>query len=138
MTQTEAILVSVLLLLLAATVAAVLQVRAIAREVRSEGRETRDRLAASVSTVIEMERAELQALRESMEGRPMAAVRTLAEAEAIPKPHRHQWAFNSEEQTNGESVRFHVCRVTGCRDVYREGPSDDPPRGEVNDAGLGA
>lgn len=127
MTTVEIVLVVLVVALACVQVGVAVQNRAIAREVRSEGRETRGHLSTSVSTLLELERAELQALRESMQGRQSAAVATIVQAEAIPKPHRHQWAFSSEEKTNGETVRFHVCRVSGCRDVYREGPDDAAP-----------
>lgn len=131
MTTFEIVLVVLMVAALAVNVGVSFQNRAIGREVRAEGRETRSHLASSAARVEEMSRAELQAMRESMQGRPGTAVETIKQAEAIPKAHRHQWAFSSVEQTNGETVRFHVCRVSGCRDVYREGPDDEAPAESV-------
>jgi hypothetical protein len=93
---------------------------AIVREIRAEGRESRASLTTSVERVDMMEQALLQALRESLQGREAAAVQTIQQAEALPKPHRHQWVFASEEKTNGEHVKLHICGVGDCRDVLRE------------------
>ena len=35
-----------------------------------------------------------------------------------PKPHRHQWRFNSEEVAGRVQRRIHICLVTNCRDTY--------------------
>lgn len=120
-----------LLALLGAGIGTVLQVRAIAREVRSEGRETRAHLSTSLERVDTLEHALLQAFRESIEGRERAAVETIKEAEALPKPHRPIWRYGSSEKTNGEAITFYVCSVPGCRDVLRVGPDDPVPDGEA-------
>lgn len=120
MTPFEILAAATLLAVLTGGVGLVLQVRAILREVRAEGRETRAHLATGLSTLHDMQAAELQATREALEGKAQQAVTTLRQAEETPKPHRHQWRFNSEERTNKQLVRLHVCTVTGCRDVYRE------------------
>jgi hypothetical protein len=126
-TATEIILAVAMLCLMVVVCGLALQNRAIAREVRSEGRETRSNLEQSVDRIAQVQAAELQALREQMQGRPQAAVQTLQAAEAIPKAHRHVWRYASEEQTNGERVRFYTCLVPGCRDVQRVGAGDPTP-----------
>lgn len=118
-----------LLVMLGVVGAVVFQVRAIAREVRAESRDTRAHVDAGLSTLHDMQHAELEALREFMTGRAKQALSTLREAEAISKPHRHQWRFNSEERTNKQIVRLHVCTVAGCRDVYREEEPEGAPKG---------
>lgn len=120
MTTAEAVLLLAMLLGVCLAGGLVMQVRAIAREVRTEGRETRSSLEQSVDRIAQMQAAELEALREQMQGRPQAAIQTLREAEAIPKPHRHIWRFRPPEATNGKQVRFATCTVEGCTDICRE------------------
>lgn len=47
-----------------------------------------------------------------------------------PKPHRHQWIFRSEEETNKIKRRIHVCAVVDCHDTYvKETPQQEGASG---------
>lgn len=127
MTPAEILILVLIVVLLGALVGLAFQLRAILREVRAEGRDTRSSLAAGVERVDALEMALLEALKEALAGHTRQAEKVLAEAEALPRPHRPIWRFNSEEATNGERVSFYRCTVGGCRDVLRVGPNDPEP-----------
>lgn len=126
MTTTEVVLMALLVILVVLAGGFVLQVRAIARETRAmvkhvgdEGEETRAHLTKGLDALNEMQHDEVRALREFIEGRSGQAVATLREAEAVPKPHRHQWPHEptSSERTNKMVREIRTCLVPGCRDV---------------------
>lgn len=123
MTTFEIIACAILLVTLAVAAETRFRLAAILREVRSEGREAQ----ASISTITELERAQVQAEREMAQGRPQVAVATLQQAEALAKPHRPIWRWSSSEKTNGEDVAFYRCTVGDCKDVLRVGPDDPVP-----------
>ena len=126
MTTFEIVVAVLLLVMLGAVGGAVVQVRAIAREVRTEGRETRAHLSGEVATLLDMERAELQALRESMQGRASEAVETIKQAEALTQEHRHIWRYSSgPELTNGERIMLYRCEV--CREITKHYAGDPLP-----------
>jgi len=50
------------------------------------------------------------------------------------KPHRHQWEFRSEEETNKQRRRIHICRVPDCRDTYVEETPQHGRNGGETDA----
>ena len=109
MATPEVTLFAVMILLMAIVGVLVMQVRAIAREVRgvvkgvgAEGQETREHLTNGLNGLIEMQANELTALRTFIEGQPKAAAQVLRQAEVMaPKPHACRFRFSSEEQTNG-------------------------------------
>lgn len=119
-------ILALMIIAILAIMAVGFQVRAIVREVRADGRTSRDQLAHGLARVDTLEQAIIQAMREQMQGQRSEAVETLREAETLPKPHRPIWRFSSEEKTNGEHIVFYTCAMGGCRDVLRVGP-DDPP-----------
>lgn len=134
MTTPEAVLMAALVVLVCLAGGLVMQVRAIARETRgmvahvgTEGEQTREHLTNGLNGLIELQTAEMAALRAWMEDRPRAAIATIKEAEALaPKPHACRFVFNplkgqgSEERTNKVIRQIWVCesRPHGCQQVH--------------------
>jgi hypothetical protein len=133
-TMTEVVLMAALVVLVCLAGGLVMQVRAIARETRgmvahvgTEGEQTREHLTNGLNGLIELQTAEMAALRAWMEDRPRAAIATIKEAEAVaPKPHACRFVFDplkglgSEERTNKMIRQIWVCtnRPYGCRNVH--------------------
>lgn len=138
MTTFEIAATAILLVMLLVVGAVVFQVRAIVREVRAvvrdvgaEGVSTREHLTAGVNGLIEMQTAELTALRVWMENRPQVARQIIQQAEAAaPKPHACRFKLNSEERTNKMIRRISICETPGCRNVHVDEEPEDAPRGD--------